>query len=95
MEYQPLVNIAVGIITLIGGWVFKLILSHINDIKKEHHSLMIRYHEDFDKVKEKHNELAISLPERYVSKEDFKMFSDRMNDRFDRLEEKIDGLKKQ
>ena len=39
------------------------------------------------------NNLALSLPEKYVSKEDFKMFSERMNDRFDRLEEKIDNLK--
>ena len=41
-----------------------------------------------------HNKLALSLPEKYVSKEDFKMFSERMNDRFDRLEEKIDALRK-
>ena len=93
-QYQSLVNIAVGVITLMGGWVFKMILGHINEIKEEHHGLMLRHHEDVDKVKERHNELALSLPEKYVSKEDFKMFSERMNDRFDRLEEKIDNLKK-
>ena len=94
MDYQILVNIAVGIITLMGGWVFKMILGHINEIKDDHHGLMIKHHDDVDKMKEKHNSLALSLPEKYVIKEDFKLFSERMNDRFDRLEEKIDNLKK-
>ena len=84
MDYQILVNIAVGVITLLGGWVFKMI----------HHDLMKNHHVDIDKLREKHNQLALSLPKEYVSKEDFKMFSERMNDRFDRLEEKIDNLKK-
>jgi hypothetical protein len=55
---------------------------------------MKKHHEDIDKIKEKYTSLALSLPEKYVSKEDFKMFSERMNDRFDRLEEKIDALNK-
>tara|TARA_Y100000310_G_C20238573_1_gene603521 strand:- start:215 stop:520 length:306 start_codon:yes stop_codon:yes gene_type:complete len=101
MELQSLVNVSVGIITLLGGWVFKMILNHINDIKRDHHELMNKHVSDMDKesdrnaaILEKHNALAISLPEKYVSKEDFKMFAERMNDRFDRLEEKIDALRK-
>jgi len=94
MDYQILVNIAVGVVTLMGGWVFKMILGHINEIKSEHHELMLKHHNDTDLMKEKHNQLALSLPDKYVSKEDFKMFSERMNDRFDRLEEKIDRLSK-
>lgn len=94
MEYQILVNISVGVITLMGGWVFKMILGHIHEIKREYHDLMIKQYKDIDEIKDKYNELAISLPGKYVSKEDFKLFSDRMDDRFDRLEEKIDGLKK-
>ena len=77
-----------------GGWVFKMILGTLNEIKGEHHDLMIKHHDDIDKLREKHNNLALSLPKEYVSKEDFKMFSERMNDRFDRLEEKIDSLNK-
>ena len=94
MDYQILVNIAVGVVTLMGGWVFKMILGHVNEIKEEHNELMKKHHDDVDLLKEKYTQLALSLPEKYVSKEDFKMFSDRMNDRFDRLEEKIDNLKK-
>ena len=93
MDYQILVNVAVGVITLMGGGVFKMILGTLNEIKGEHHDLMKNHHVDIDKLREKHNDLALSLPEKYVSKEDFKMFSERMNDRFDRLEEKIDALK--
>ena len=101
MDYQILVNISVGIVTLMGGWVFKMILGHINEIKKEHNELMNKHNIDMEKeaernmqILEKHNQLALSLPEKYVSKDDFKMFSERMNDRFDRIEEKIDNLKK-
>ena len=46
MDYQILVNIAVGVITLMGGWVFKMILAHINEIKEEHNELMKKHHED-------------------------------------------------
>ena len=66
--------------------------SNINEIKEEHNELMKKHHEDVEKITSKYTELALSLPEKYVSKEDFKMFSERMNDRFDRLEEKIDNL---
>ena len=101
MDYQILVNISVGIVTLMGGWVFKMILGHINEIKKEHSELMNKHGLDMEKeaernaaIIERHNALALSLPEKYVSKDDFKMFSERMNDRFDRIEEKIDNLKR-
>ena len=92
MDYQILVNIAVGIITLMGGWVFKMILGTLNEIKQEHNDLTVKHHEDMEKLTTKYIELALQLPKEYVSKEDFKMFSERMNDRFDRLEEKIDNL---
>ena len=45
------------------------------------------------KITSKYTELALSLPDKYVSKEDFRMFSERMNDRFDRIEEKLDQIK--
>jgi len=93
MDYQILINIAVGVITLMGGWIFKLLLGGINEMKKEHNDLMVRHHEDVDKIYTRYTELALQLPEKYVSKEDFKMFADRLSDRFDRLEEKIDNLK--
>ena len=93
-SYQLLINISVAVITLLGGWVFKMLMSNISEMRDVHHDLQIRHHEDIQEVMDKYTELALSLPKEYVSKEDFKMFSERMNDRFDRLEEKIDNLKK-
>ena len=92
MDYQILVNIAVGIGTLMGGWIFKMIMGHINEIKSDHNELMKKHHEDIEKISLTYVEMALSLPEKYVSKEDFKMFSERMNDRFDRIEEKLDNM---
>ena len=94
MDYQILVNISVGIVTLMGGWVFKMILGHINEIKSDHNDLTVKHHEDMEKLTTKYIELALQLPKEYVSKEDFKQFTERMNDRFDRLDEKIDSLAK-
>lgn len=94
MDYQILVNIILGILSLTGGWVFKLILGHINEIKKSHSDLAFKQNEDLKDVTDKHNNLALTLPEKYVIKDDFRLFSERMNDRFDRLEQKIDNLSK-
>lgn len=94
MDYQILVNIILGIVTLTGGWVFKLILGHINEIKKNHSDLAFRQNDDIKDVIDKHNKLALMLPEKYVAKDDFRLFAERMDDRFDRLEQKIDNLNK-
>ena len=93
MDYQILVNISVGVVTLMGGWIFKMLLGHINEIKEEHNDLMKKHHLDVEKISSRYTDLALSLPEKYVSKEDFRSFTERMNDRFDRLEEKLDNLK--
>jgi len=92
-QYQTLVNVGVALVTVLGGWVFKMLMASINEIKEEHHELHIKHHEDVQAVMERYTELALSLPKEYVSKDDFRMFSERMNDRFDRLEQKIDALK--
>ena len=92
MDYQVLVDIAVGVAALIAGWVFKIVLSQLNEIKKEHHELTVKQTEDYRKMVDKHVALALTLPEKYVSKSDFNQFAERMNQRFDRIEEKLDDL---
>ena len=92
MEYQTLFNIAIGTISVLGGGVFKLMLKHAEDLKAEQRNLSVKHAHDTEQMLEKYTNLALSLPEKYVSKDDFKTFAERMNDRFDRLEEKIDSL---
>ena len=46
MESQTFINIAVGFITLLAGWVFKMILAHMNEIKKDHNNLAMKQAED-------------------------------------------------
>ena len=92
-NYQILINVSIAFITLLGGWVFKMLMQNINEMRDQHHDLQIKHHEDIQEVMDRYTELALTLPKEYVSKEDFKVFSERMNDRFDRLEHKIDGLK--
>ena len=94
MEYTSLIDIVTGVFALIAGWVFKLVLSQLKEMKDEHQSLFVKQTEDYREITSKITDLAISLPDKYVNKDDFKMFSERMNDRFDRIEEKIDQLKK-
>ncbi|MAF24995.1 hypothetical protein CL634_05405 [bacterium] len=92
MEYQTLFNVAVGVVSLLGGWVFRMMLSQAASLRDEQRELAIKHAHDTEQMLEKYTNLALSLPEKYVSKDDFKTFSERMNDRFDRLEEKIDSL---
>ena len=37
--------------------------------------------------------LALSLPDKYVTKDDFTRMSEQIQDRFDKLEYKIDNLR--
>lgn len=94
MDYQLLVNAAVGIIVLLGGWVFKLVLNHISELKNRIDTLLMKHVDDMDEIHDRHTKLALSLPDKYLTKSDFNSFAERMNHRFDRLEEKIDDLKK-
>ena len=70
----------------------QIIEKHAEDLKDEQRNLSVKHAHDTEQMLEKYTNLALSLPEKYVSKDDFKTFAERMNDRFDRLEEKIDSL---
>ena len=94
MDAQLLFNIVLGCASGLAGWLFKVLYDQLKDCQEEINDLEDKVESDHRLMQEKINNLALSLPEKYVSKEDFKMFADRLNDRFDRLEEKIDNLKK-
>ena len=92
MDPQFLINIAFGLVSFLGGWLIKMVMSHITDIKDRHDRLLIKHIEDMEDLLEKHTNLALSMPEKYVSKDDFSTFIERIDARFNRLEEKLDAL---
>ena len=72
----------------------KMLMSQISELKNKQEKLMIKHIDDMEDVLEKHTNLALSMPEKYVSKDDFQSFVERIDHRFNRLEEKLDALKK-
>jgi len=94
MDAQIILNIAFGAIMFLGGWLMKLVLGHINELKSNHEKLLIKHIEDMESLLEKHTNLALSMPEKYVSKDDFQTFVERIDHRFNRIEEKLDDLLK-
>ena len=95
MDTQLLINVAFGLVSFLGGWLIKMVLGHINELKASHERLLIKHIEDKEDLLEKHTNLALSMPEKYVSKDDFQSFVERIDHRFNRLEEKLDdALKK-
>ena len=94
METQLFLNVLFGIISFLGGWLMKMLMSQISELKNKQEKLMIKQIDDMEDVLEKHTNLALSMPEKYVSKDDFQSFVERIDHRFNRLEEKLDALKK-
>jgi hypothetical protein len=81
VDWQTLFNIAISIISFLGGWVFKRTF------------VILDKHEDKMQAIEKLvHEIEISLPKEYVNKEDLNKISEQINARFDKLEAKIDNM---
>tara|TARA_R100000008_G_C3539703_1_gene144075 strand:+ start:248 stop:550 length:303 start_codon:yes stop_codon:yes gene_type:complete len=92
LDLQTFVNIAIGLISFFGGWILKVIWEKTN-INAEHIEELREHHEaDLKEERSRLNTLALSLPEKYVSKGDFDNLVKTVHHRFDRLEEKIDHL---
>ena len=94
METQLFLNVLFGIISFLGGWLMKMLMSQISELKNKQEKLMIKHIDDMEDVLEKHTNLALSMPEKYVSKDDFQSFVERIDHSFNRLEEKLAALKK-
>ena len=92
--FQLFVNVVFTLITFLGGWVLKIVFSSIKDLKEEVELLREGRRDDYRELSERLHHVALSMPEKFVSKDDFNTFSERMIDRFDRLDEKIDSLAK-
>lgn len=92
MDIQFFVNLIFGIVTFLGGWLLKVIFAEIKEQREENKRITEAHREDYKQVTEDLTALAISLPSKYVSKNDFGDVIRVLEKRFDRLEEKIDDL---
>ena len=53
-----------------------------------------KHHEnDMKEIRKEMSEIALSLPEKYVAKQDLDKLIEFINERFNKLENKIDSLK--
>jgi DNA polymerase III delta subunit len=92
VDLQLFINVAIGLLSFLASWVLKVIwgktatnADHIDDLREHHEN-------DLKEARQKINDLALSLPEKYVSKSDFQDLVKVVHHRFDRIEEKIDYL---
>ena len=92
MEAQLLFNISIGAIAFLGGWIIKLVWSKITSIDDDLEDLQKHHENDLKEVRKEMGELALSLPEKYVAKQDLDKLIDFINERFDKIENKIDQL---
>ena len=54
MDTQLLINVAFGLVSFLGGWLIKMVLGHINELKASHERLLIKHIEDMEDLLEKH-----------------------------------------
>jgi hypothetical protein len=94
VSFQLFVNVVFTLITFLGGWVLKVVFSGIKELRDEMEDLRDGRREDYRELSERMHGVALSMPEKFVSKDDFNTFSERMIDRFDRIDEKLDNLTK-
>jgi hypothetical protein len=92
MDNQFLFNAVFGVVSLLGGWVFKMAWSRMTNLDDDLEDLQKHHEQDLKEVRREMSELALSLPEKYVSKQDLDKLEDFINERFNKLEHKIDQL---
>ena len=91
-DIQFFINVVFGVVFFFAGWILKVIFSQIKEQREEYRDLAETHRGDYKQVTEDLTALAISLPSKYVSKDDLIEHMKRLQARFDRLEEKIDDL---
>ena len=68
MDYQVIFNIGITVIGTLAGWLFKVAYDHIKDLQEELNDLEDKHDDDHRLMTDKLNDLALSLPEKYVNK---------------------------
>tara|TARA_R110000765_G_scaffold106661_1_gene197281 strand:+ start:309 stop:593 length:285 start_codon:yes stop_codon:yes gene_type:complete len=94
VDVQTIVNVAFGAVSFLGGWLLKTIYRQLSDLQTNYDELYDQARDDYRKTSKDIHALALSLPEKYVSKHDQDKLIDFINERFDKIESKLDDLKK-
>ncbi len=93
MDAQELLNIAFGIISVLAGWVFKMVWGRMKDLEDDLEDLEKHHETDLKEVRRDISDIALAMPEKYVAKQDLDKLIEFINERFNKLEHKIDQLK--
>ena len=93
MDSQLVINTSFGLISFLGGWVIRMMWSRNNNIEQDVDDLQRHHDADLKEVRKEMADLALSMPEKYVSKQDMDKLEDFINERFNKLEAKLDQLK--
>jgi hypothetical protein len=94
MDSQFVFNAIFGIVSVLGGWIFKMAWSRMTNLDDDLENLQKHHEDDLKEVRKDMSELALSLPEKYVAKQDLDKLEDFINERFNKLEVKLDQLNK-
>ena len=94
MDNQFVFNAIFGVVSLLGGWIFKMAWSRMTNLDDDIENLQKHHENDLKEVRRQMSDLALSLPEKYVFKQDLDKLEDFINERFNKLEHKIDQINK-
>jgi len=89
-NWQTTVNIFFGVITFVAGWLLRIIFGLFTKLQDDYKNMNEKLIEKQMKTQDDLVALALSIPEKYLRKDDFQIFVDRMDERFDKIEEKLD-----
>lgn len=70
-----------------------MVWGRITSIDEDVEDLQKHHENDMKEIRKEMAEIALSLPEKYVAKQDLDKLIEFINERFNKLENKIDSLK--
>jgi len=80
MEFQDLFNVSMGALIFLGGWIMRIMWDSLQGLQKQDRELA-------DKVAR----IEVLVAGEYVKKEDFDRVIERLFDKLDHIELKIDS----
>ena len=79
MDSQLIINSAFGIISVLAGWVFRMVWGRIQELEDDLEDLEKHHEADLKEARKEISELALAMPEKYVAKQDLDKLIDFIN----------------